>query len=286
MQKVFFISLFFVVVLVGIIARDYISFFDKRLHMTFCDVGQGDAIFVRTPGGKNILIDGGPDKSILSCLSDHMPFWERKIDMVILTHPHDDHFSGIYYLVDRYITSSFVTEKLSNPTIGFKSMMDAIIRKKVPIRYVVAGDRFIIGDGVAITVIGPSEEYLLRTSPGGSIGESKEFASVITYISYGDFDALLTGDSQQTGLLDAKKYVKKSLEIFQLPHHGSKTGIDEDMIRLLRPKAGIVSVGKNNYGHPNPGLIRLFEREGIIVKRTDKDGNIEIVTDGKTWFFK
>src|SRR4051812_44999369 len=78
------------------------KFNDGKLHVIFCNVGQGDAIFIRTPNGKNMLIDGGPDRSVLNCLAKHMPFWERRIDLMLLTHPHADHFMGMYYVLDRY----------------------------------------------------------------------------------------------------------------------------------------------------------------------------------------
>src|SRR3990170_7268003 len=82
-------------VLVGILVYQYAKFNDGKVHIVFCDVGQGDAIFLRTPKGADILVDGGPNESVLACLSGHMPFWDRDLELVILTHPHADHLNGL-----------------------------------------------------------------------------------------------------------------------------------------------------------------------------------------------
>src|SRR5437867_4244168 len=99
MKKVLYVTTVAVIFLIVFAFYDYSRFSDGKLHITFCNVGQGDGIFIRTPSGKNILIDGGPDKSILSCLAEHMPFWDRTIHLMFLSHPHDDHFAGLYYVI-------------------------------------------------------------------------------------------------------------------------------------------------------------------------------------------
>ena len=119
MKKVFAIGIVAFVSLGVFSFYQWFKFFDGKLHIVFCDVGQGDAIYIRTPKAFDILVDGGPDDSILSCLSNHMPFWDRKIDLVILTHPHADHLNGLIPLLQNSQGRSFATESLTNYTLVF-----------------------------------------------------------------------------------------------------------------------------------------------------------------------
>ncbi|MBI1982391.1 MAG: MBL fold metallo-hydrolase [Candidatus Levybacteria bacterium] len=259
---------------------------DGKLHVVFCNVGQGDAIFIRTPKGLDILVDGGPElSSVLSCLSNHMPFWDRTIEVVALTHPHADHLVGLISVLKRYKVGSFITEKLENKTQSFRELMKIVEDKKISVRYGFAGDRLITKDGVVFQVLSPSEEFLQRTSPSGVIGESGEFASLILLVSYGEFDILLTGDSQITGLEEALGVQPLSqLEVFQVAHHGSKTGLSEEVLSEVRPRLAVISVGKNNkYGHPHKEVIEILRDKDIKILRTDLDGEVEIISDGKGW---
>lgn len=264
-------------------------FNDNKLHVVFCDVGQGDAIFVRTPKGLNILIDGGPDNSVLSCLSNHMPFWDRTIEVVALTHPHADHLVGLIGVLKRYKVDLFIAEKLENKTESFRELARVVQNKKINSRYVFAGDKLRIKDGVVLQVLSPSKEFLARTSPTGVIGESGEFASLILLLSYGEFDVLLTGDSQVFELAEALaasqgEALQGEVEVFQVPHHGSKTGISQELIDQINPKLAVISVGKNNkYGHPSKEVIEILKSREVRTLRTDQNGEVEIVTDGKGW---
>lgn len=259
-------------------------FNDGKLHVVFCDVGQGDAIFIRTPKGTDVLIDGGPDNSVLSCLSNHMPFWDRTIEVVSLTHPHADHLIGLISVLKRYKLESFISEKLENKTESFRELAKIVQNKKINSRYVFSGDKLRIKDGVVLQVLSPSAEFLQRTSPSGVIGETGEFASLILLVSYGQFDVLLTGDSQVIGLSEAITAQLPSIEVFQVPHHGSKTGINQGLVDQIRPKLAVISVGKNNkYGHPSKEVIEILRNQDIKTLRTDQDGEVEIVSDGKLW---
>ncbi len=273
---------------------------DGKLHVIFCDVGQGDGILIKTPTNRYILIDSGPDRKILSCLAKHMPFWERTIDLVIITHPHADHFMGMNYVLERYSVTSFATEKLGNKAASFQEVMKQIKEKGIPVKYVVKGDRWVIGD-VVISVLGPSREFLEKTSPNGMIGEGKEFASVVSEVSFGSapirqaqgkrdkssgFHALFTGDTQVVGLLDATEnldYKDNPISVLQIPHHGSKTGLNDDIVQKLHPSLAVASVGQNSYGHPNKKILELLEKYHVPVLRTDKRGDVEVVSDGKDW---
>lgn len=266
----------------------YFKFNDGKLHVVICDVGQGDAIFIRTPQGSDVLIDGGPDNSVLACLSNHMPFWDRTLELVILTHPHADHFMGLFSVLKAYKVNIFATEDLENKTLGFSEFRKTIKDKNGSTRFVFAGDKFRLKDGVIFEIIGPTREFLSQTSPGGTIGETSEFGSVETLIRYKDFATLLTGDSQAEELGDAvERYIVKDIDILQIPHHGSRFGLTADILDILNPKIAVISVGaKNRYGHPAPFILDLLNSKNIKTLRTDQDGEVKIVSDGKTWKVK
>jgi competence protein ComEC len=283
-------------VLGGFVVYDYLRFYDGKLHVIFCNVGQGDAIFIRTPKGKKILVDGGPDQSVISCLSSHLPFWERTLNIIFLTHPHDDHMTGIYYVIDRYTALAFDTVDLSNTTSGYRMFINKLKQAYIPLNKIFAGDTFRTSDNVNLEVESPTRNYLHQISPQGTIGESKEQGSLILHIAYGSFDVLLTGDSQAEGLEQAVNGTEETeetplrqgyagqVEVLQVPHHGSKTGLNKEIVDRLNPALAVISVGKNNYGHPSKETLQLLINENIKVLRTDKSGDIEIVSDGKKWF--
>jgi len=288
MKKYFLIGSVLFFLLGCILVYQNITFNDKKLHVVICDVGQGDAIFIRTPNGSDILIDGGPDNSVLSCLGKHLPFWDRTIEVMILTHPHADHLNGLITVLNRYKILSFVSENLKNTTAGFSELMRVITSQNIETRYVYAGDRFLFGDGLNIQIVGPSKEFLDQTSPWGTIGETGEFASLEMIIEYKNFSVLLTGDSQVMELEEMLKLIQHdNLDILQVPHHGSRFGLTADILDVLKPKIAAISVGKNNkYGHPTPFILDLLKSSNIKTLRTDQVGDIEIVSDGASWRIK
>lgn len=287
MRKYLFFTFASIIFLLGLATYQYFYFYDGKLHVVFCNAGQGDAIFIKTPSNAHILVDGGPDKSVLSCLSNHMPFWERTLDIVFLTHPHADHFLGLMDVVDRYIALSFDTERLGNKTQSFRGLSKIIVAKKIPQRAIFEGDRYKLGDDIFLDVEAPSQELLQRSSPNGVIGESGELASLILKLKYKDFDVLLTGDSQSGVLSEVVSENHDSIEVFQVPHHGSKTGLNKEIVDDLAPKLAVISVGaKNRYGHPNRGVLQMLTEKGIAVLRTDQKGDIEIISDGKNFMVR
>lgn len=264
---------------------------DGRLHINICDVGQGDAIYMRTPKGQDILFDGGPDKKVLDCLFKFMPFWDRTIELVILSHPHADHLNGLIEIFDAYKVKQFVTEDLINDTQGYKTLTQSI--QKEGLKRTIIDDNYLLrtSDGISLRVLSPSPEFLKRTSNNGVIREAGEFASLIVLLSYKNFDFLLTGDTQATQLQDALELSFKKkiphIEVIQVPHHGSRTGLTKEILELLDPDVATISVGRDNkYKHPASYTLSLLFERGVRVYRTDKNSDITIKTDGKTYSIK
>ena len=284
MKKAFLIPSVLFILLGSILIYQNITYNDKKLHVVFCDVGQGDAVFIRTPSGSDILVDAGPDDSVLNCLGKHMPFWDKDLELVILTHPHADHFTGLFSVFKNYKVKIFATEELKNKTLGFEGLMKMIKNQAIPTRFVFAGDKFKLKDGVMLEIVGPTEGFLSQTSPGGTIGESGEFGSILTLIKYENFSALLTGDSQASELQEAirdKRQEMNNISVLQVPHHGSKTGLNAEVLDFLQPKLAVISVGaKNKYGHPTPFILELLKSQNIKTLRTDENGEVEVTSDG------
>lgn len=274
------IGITLVLILIGIFIYQYFKFYDGKLRIIFCDVGQGDGILVRTTNGQDILIDGGPDDSILSCLSRHTPFWDRDIELMILSHPHEDHMAGLLGVLKTYKVKSFATEGLINTTPVYKELKNTLKNKKIEERILYKGDIFRIKD-LQIKVLGPSKELISKT-PNGEISESTEDGSLMLLLSFGEFDTILTGDSplseaqESAGELD-------DIEVFQIPHHGSRFNTDENVLGEINPQIAIISVGKNKYGHPSKDIIKLLEELEIKTFRTDIYGDIEIISDRESF---
>lgn len=287
MKKFISSSLIGILCIFVLVVYQLVRFTDHKLHVVVCDVGQGDGILIITPSQKHIVVDAGPDKKMLDCLARHVPFWQRTIDLAVLSHPHFDHFMGFLYLLESYTVKQFATEQLDNPVASFKAVIEKLQEKKIVQRQLFAGDTFRTSDGVVLQIVGPSKEYLMTTSPNGTIGESAEFASVIVNVRFGEFTMLLTGDSQKEGIHDALRYITSDIDILQSPHHGSATGLSAGILQALKPTLAVISVGsKNRYGHPTSVTLDLFKQHNIPVERTDKRGDIQVVSDGKEWEIK
>ena len=248
----------------------------EELSVTFCNVGQGDSIVIRTPLGSQFLIDGGPNESIHSCLLSHLPFWDRTLDVIFLTHPHLDHLAGLESVINRYIIKRFDTEKVTNQTDEFLSLMSSLSEQNIPINYLWKGDSYQTSDGVTLTVLGPSKDFLAETAPTGEINESEGFSNLVLLLEYQETSILFTGDSQVDGLKDALKGFKGDIDILHVPHHGSKSGLNQEVLDMINPEIAVFSVGKNKYGHPSKEMLSLLEKNNIKMYRTDRDGEVTI----------
>lgn len=263
----------------------FFRFNDSKLHLVICDVGQGDAIFIRTATQLDILIDGGPDKKVLDCLGKHMPFWDRSLDLVIMTHPDADHSTGLIDVIKRYQVSGFYTQKVPGRTQIFQLLEATLAEKKLSAKYLHKGDVFRDGKDFSMTALWPSVEAIELTDQNSSKPRLNEL-SVVELLTYGNFTVLLTGDAGSK-VMDQIAGEARSINILKVPHHGSKTGMSDNFLSSLDPDLAVISVGsKNRYGHPAKASLDLLENHMIKVLRTDLDGEVEIISDGKIWSVK
>lgn len=276
---IFFTSSIF---LIGLIFFSLFSFNDKNLHVVVCDVGQGDAILIKTPSQAQILIDGGPDRSVLDCLSSNMPFWDKSLDAVILTHPDADHITGIVDVIKRYKVNALFTQSRPSKTQIYKLLLDVLAEKKLSAKYVKTGDRLKISNEVELKIIWPASEASSQIYQKGSNTRLNEY-SVITLLRFGNFSAIFTGDAGSR-VMDQIARNLKNIDILKVPHHGSKTGMNDHFLEVIKPELAVISVGaKNRYKHPSEYSLDLLAKHKIKILRTDLSGEIEIISDGKSW---
>lgn len=260
----------------------YLNFYDGKLHLVVCDVGQGDAIFVRTPSGADVLIDGGPDKSVLSCLGNHMPFWDKTIEVVILTHPDADHITGMVDVIKRYNVNALFTQPNPGKTDIYKLFIRELAEKKLSAKFVKAGDVLKMPDGIEFHIISPQSS---QPDPGANSSSLNAY-SVILKLKYGKFSALLTGDAGSE-VQDRIAEAAGDVDVLKVPHHGSKTGMSDYYLSVIKPEIGLISVGVNNrYGHPSQISLDFLRSHNVRVYRTDQNGEVEILSDGLKYSIK
>jgi len=248
---------------------------DGKLHVWFFDVGQGDAMLIKTPAGEKIIIDGGPGKAVLEPLGKTLSFFDQKLDLLILTHPHADHLDGLVEILKRYKVEKVLSTGVLHTTPEFEEWLSLIKNNAIPFKTARAGDNFSLGE-VNFYVLSPEDNLT------GQKVEDLNDTSLIIKMVFGHNSFLFMGDaaaSLQKSLLDKK--VDVSAGVLKVPHHGSKDSIDENFINAVNPAAAIISVGKNSFGHPAPLTLEKLESLEIKTYRTDQNGTIEIVADGE-----
>jgi len=280
---------------------------DGKLHIIFCNVGQGDAAYIRFPDGRDMLVDGGPNDSVLGCLGKHMPFWDRSLDIVVLSHPEKDHMAGLVSVFERYHIGYFLRSDVKKGTDIDTQLFSIVKEKSIPQKLVTTGERAIIGP-VRLAIVWPSADQVAAVKGRAVLGvttDSVNTASVVFWVRYGSFDALFSGDADARV---SQHYIGQPLaddhvELLKVPHHGSKTGMNSAFLDWLFPAGAeaclengtamkrycncvlaVISVGKNSYGHPALEIENMLADKHIQVLTTDKQKDIEVVTDGQNWY--
>jgi competence protein ComEC len=249
----------------------------SALRIAVLDVGQGDAILIEYRG-KRMLIDGGPDPARLSTELDRIvPSWNRSIDLLVASHPHEDHLAGLPRLLDRYKIGAVLGAEVRGGGPASRSWNEILGSGVVPYYSVSAGSTFMFADA-KMTVLWPDKEALLRAPQDG--GSALNNRSIVLRLDIQGFSALFTGDIESD--VDSKVASKLSqpVDLLKSPHHGSATSASRTLLRAADPRVSIVSVGlHNSYGHPAAATLeRLAERNGVV-ERTDRDGTVIALID-------
>jgi len=245
------------------------------LKVAFLDVGQGDAIFVEAPNGNQILIDGGSNKAVLRELSKQMPFYDRTVDGIILTHPHLDHYGGLVDVLDNYKINLEMDSGNNNPeSKGFDIYIKKLEEEKAKRIFAKKGMRVNLDKGLYLDILLP----VINKK-----GMSAHDEMVVARLVYGNNSFLLTGDMEdnlESFLLSFGGSIKS--DVLKIGHHGSKTSTSEKFLGLVNPELAIISAGKNNkYGHPHQEVTERLSVFEIPILRTDEKGTIVLKNDGE-----
>lgn len=261
---------------------------DGKLHVFVLDVGQGDAILIQTPAAERILIDGGPDDRVLQELGEVMPFYEKTIDVIVLSHPHADHVNGLVEVLKRYRVGTVVMTGAKYGYSGYTAFVEEVAKRKIPVVYAGA---YMSEDGVETSV--PADYRLggvvldmlfpFESVQGRPFGNQNN-GSVVLRVLYGRRAFYFSGDLEIEGEEKlAASHLDLRADFFKAGHHGSRTSSSPQILDRVQPEYAAISCGEGNtFKHPHGITLEHFGERGIITYRTDLDGIIEAESDGET----
>lgn len=252
------------------------------LSVHFLDVGQGDSILIQSPDGYDILIDGGPDARVLSELGKYMPFWDFKIDMVILTHPHSDHVGGLVDVLSTYDVDTVIMTGAVHTSGDYLKFLEMVRENNISVMIPSIHESRAISDDFSLEFLYPLENF------SGKKVENLNNTSVVFRLRYGDTSFLFTGDAEkEVEAILVDKYENLQADVLKVGHHGSLTSSTELFLEKVKPKFAVISAGRDNkFGHPSSRILARFERIGARVFRTDLSGSVTLESDGVSVFEK
>ncbi len=279
-NKKSFLAVFGILFFLNIFAWIGVYYLSRQqlLAVDFLAVGQGDSMFIETPKGQQVLIDGGPDATVLKKLAMIMPFYDRTIDLIILTHPEKDHLFGLLEVLKKYEVKNILWTGIIRDTAEWQEWTRLIKEEDAQIKIARAGERAVLQENplIYLDILSP-----IKLLEGEKIEDSND-TSVVARLVFGKDSFLFMGDAtiKTENNLMAKNILLDS-SVLKIGHHGSKTSTSENFVKYVSPETALIEVGKNNYGHPTPEVLAILKKFGIQTLRTDKDGDIQIFSDGK-----
>ena len=248
---------------------------DGKLEVHFIDVGQGDATLIKE-GDHAMLIDAGENNQGENVTGYLKSQNIRGLDYVIGTHPDSDHIGGLDVVIDTYDCDKLIMPDVESDTKTYDDVILSMKNKNMTVTNPEVGDVYSLGDAY-FTIIAPNRDY----------GDDTNNWSVGILLVFGDNRFLFTGDAEATAENDMiANGIDLSADVYKAAHHGSKTGSSESFLDEVKPEYSVISCGENNeYGHPNAQTLNEFRKRGIKVFRTDEQGTIVAVSDGKTISF-
>ena len=263
---------------------------EKNLKVYFLDVGQGDSILIRAPSGQNILIDGGPNNLVLEHLNNILPFWDRTIDLMILTHAHSDHVAGLVDVLKRYDVAKVLYTGVDHGSPDFIEWGSLIEQKGTEVAIPIAGQVYQFGE-VDLEILYPFEDI-----------SEKEFkdlndSSVVARLEYQDTSFLFTGDAPVSVAKEVLEFChevkaralvypcKLESDVLKVGHHGSKYSSSLEFLQAVNPMYAVIqSAEDNKFGHPHRLILKRLEGLGVEILRNDEVGDVKVVSDGrKVW---
>ncbi len=260
------------IIIVGILISQFYVASKSPFFMVFCNVGQGDGIYMRA-FSEDIVIDGGPDGSIVECLNRHMSLFDRNIELMVVTHADSDHYAGFLDVLDSYTVTHFATSHGDSDVLGYQALLQKLEKLNVPIRRLEQGESIKVNEQLQLDILWPPKAFT-------DVDDDRNNSSLVMLLDYQDFEAILPGDVD-------KEYLNillpdlNHIDIFKLSHHGSRTGTDEKTFENFRPELSIISAGKDNrFDHPHKEVIEALKNADLQYKTTF-EGDIVITSNGQ-----
>lgn len=245
------------------------------VKISFFSVGQGDAILIVTGDKKTLLIDGGPDKSILSEINSALPWWHRHLDFVLLTHEHDDHLLGLIELGGRYHFTQVMYGAASEENNFIKEWFADLKKDKIKKYQVKASDSFSLGKYCRVNIL------------SAAVSREVNDQSLVSELVCGERKFLFMGDA---GEAIENILIDEGLgayDLLKVGHHGSLTASQEKFLKIVRPTIAVISVGKNNkFFHPRPEVLTRLQKTAGDILRTDELGTINIIANNKEIYLR
>jgi len=253
----------------------------KYLTVSFLNVGQGDAILITAPNRNQVLIDGGPNQSVVRELGQAMPFYDHSIDLVMASHPDQDHIGGLPEVFERFEVSGFIEPAFKAETIIYKNLQQKVTDEKATHLIAQKGTKIILGPGVILEVL-LARPWML--GPRGGKPDTNA-SSIVVRLSYASTTFLFTGDlpmKYENQLAYAEPFKVKA-DVLKVSHHGAKTSSSYYFLKMVKPEYAVISVGENNrYGHPNPETLNWLASVGAQTLQTKDLGTVTLKSDGIT----
>lgn len=241
--------------------------FSDHLQVVFLQIDRGDSIYINTPHHKEIMIDGGYNISTLVSLEKHRPFWDKHLDLLILTHSDSDHYLGFLDILDRFSVGNILMTGSTKYSPPFQKLLKKISEKNIPIIYADQYKDFVV-DGVTFDIISPLSSRVGEKSKGNN-------ESLVIKMQYHQQSILFTGDIEQKTealLLASGKNVHA--DILKVPHHGSRSSSSENFLRAVNPQQAVFTTGtKNQFGHPHKEVLERYTAFNMPFQNS-KDGDV------------
>ncbi len=253
------------------------------LTVAFLNIGQGDSIFIEAPNGNQIVIDGGPDGSLLAELGKVMPFYDKSLDMIVVTNPDKDHYAGFIDVMNQYKVGAVLEPGTHSATPTYALFQQTAKEHTIPELVAKKGMRFVLDAkrGIYLEILFPDQDVSNWKSNDGS---------TVAKLVYGETSILLTGDSTtRTEGIVMRDFTEAQLQsdILKVGHHGSKTSSSEAFVKAVAPELAVISAGYNNsYGLPKQEILDRLKKMNVPTLVTYQEGTIIMQSDGKTFWRK
>ena len=246
------------------------------LRIDFVSVGQGDAALVTGPTGKTVLIDGGPQAAGETLTALLRARRAKGIDLILLTHRHDDHFGGIAAVVRAFPVRMFIDAPFPHPSRSYEALLETLQERHVMVLYATRGRTIDLGAGAMLTLLSPPDPPITRSRSDVNAN------CVVVRLDYGTTGILFAADAEpQTERWLLASDARLPAQVLKVAHHGGRYSSTPRFLSAVAPKAAVISVGAvNEYGHPTPETIARLEQQHARVYRTDRDGTVTVETDG------